>query len=624
MNAADSGGSGRRIVGSLEAPTPSVSAEASNCGQVFLISPIGTAESKDREHANLAYRLLLEPAGKRVHSHECMVRQAETAKAGKPPIPCAGFKIERADHRPGSGVVMQKVAHDIARCDVVVALLTGIDPEVMNANVMYELGIAHSAARTVVILRREGAKTDLPFDIKHFEATPYTLDPERNREGEQEKSLAQAISVAVAEERKARLEATDYAKPIFAWGVEGLDPLGVQYRNLSYYQSFTGGPPHLIPVSQHDLFQSVKQPDLVKIYKRSRKRILLIDPQPEFYLPELKAFPINPFKASQIAAIVDAAKRGVQIDVLVTDPDHDLLTEMMPGIGESRLREHGESVCEWKKLAEETVKSDPAAKFNVYEISNYVLPQRVLATDLEAVVVPRFYGVTQSGRGPCLQLSSTTKFFKEIHFDADKLIEAERSADKRASGARPLSVKPIGKLDVITELNRTSSYAYWLNPPFAVDGSRPSAASTQSGDDAVSWEFVNVVLGLSIRAEHKREVVIMVHSPEAVAALRDVSLQQRLDVSADIWSRYVDAAQQHGGRITFSRIAPPVRLESILLTEFAAIILPLNARLDLNPDARMFAQRISGGTVQHSLLLQELRRLAGIDTAVVETKAEFG
>ncbi len=603
-----------------EAPEPksnAVNRLAEHCGHVFLISPIGRADTKDREHANLVHTLLLEPAGKLLHTPECTARRKEAEEKAKESgtvlvFACKGFRVDRADHRPGTGMVMQKVADQIATADVVAAILTGIDQEVMNSNVMYELGIAHSAVRTVVMLRREGAKEELPFDIKHVEATPYSLDPDKNRNDEQTKLIHKAFAVAYEAERKLREEATTFAKPIFAWGVEGLDPLGIQHRNIKFYQSIGIDPPQVIPIVQHDLFQSVKQPDLVRLYKRAKKRILLVDPQPEFYLPEMKAYGMDTTRDNQIGAIMGACYRDVRVDVLVTDPEHTLLTEMMPGIGETRLIEHDESCKAWRNLAQLAKERSSKAQFRVHVVSSRVLTQRVLATDQEAVVIPRFYGVTQSGRGPCLQLSSATKYFKEIFFDADGLIkEATQSSDKSPSG-HAVSVKAVGKFDVISELGRASQFIYWLNPPFSLERRQKLDSDSGQSEDQASWEFINIILGLSIRSDHKRRVVVLSHSASAVvgSGQADDELRRRFSLSAPIWHRYIDAAQQHGGKIRFQPVASATRFESVLVTENAALVLPIDSRLDLKDETKVRAIRIIAGTRQYALLLREMVALA--------------
>ena len=66
----------------------------------------------------------------------------------------------------------QNILHDIvegiAQADVVIADLTGL-----NANVFYELGLAHTMNKKVVIITQD--LSELPFDIKSYRANEYSL-----------------------------------------------------------------------------------------------------------------------------------------------------------------------------------------------------------------------------------------------------------------------------------------------------------------------------------------------------------------------------------------------------------------------------------------------------------------
>lgn len=64
--------------------------------------------------------------------------------------------------------ILQDIAEGIYSADVIIADLTGL-----NANVFYELGLAHAIDKKVIIITQD--MTELPFDIKSYRANEYSL-----------------------------------------------------------------------------------------------------------------------------------------------------------------------------------------------------------------------------------------------------------------------------------------------------------------------------------------------------------------------------------------------------------------------------------------------------------------
>lgn len=81
----------------------------------------------------------------------------------------AGLIPRRADSLFEGGAVLQKILSGIEESRVVVADLTG-----RNANVFYELGIAHVRKDATVLLTQD--INDVPFDLRHLELLPYSLN----------------------------------------------------------------------------------------------------------------------------------------------------------------------------------------------------------------------------------------------------------------------------------------------------------------------------------------------------------------------------------------------------------------------------------------------------------------
>ena len=79
-----------------------------------------------------------------------------------------GFTVERADSSLDQENVLKDIIHGIARAHLVVAELTG-----MNPNVLYELGIAHALGKPTVLLTQ--AVEEVPFDLRSYRMIVYSV-----------------------------------------------------------------------------------------------------------------------------------------------------------------------------------------------------------------------------------------------------------------------------------------------------------------------------------------------------------------------------------------------------------------------------------------------------------------
>lgn len=88
-----------------------------------------------------------------------------------PAIKEAGLEPVRADELFSTGSVIEQIWEQISRAKVLLADLTG-----KNANVFYELGLAHAANKPVVFTT--GQLEDVPFDLRHLRVAIYDVrDP---------------------------------------------------------------------------------------------------------------------------------------------------------------------------------------------------------------------------------------------------------------------------------------------------------------------------------------------------------------------------------------------------------------------------------------------------------------
>lgn len=87
----------------------------------------------------------------------------------------AGLKCRRADDIWENPAVMQDVVSLIDRSRVVICDCTGRNP-----NVFYEIGIAHTLGREVILITQ--SQEDIPFDLRHLRYVPYLNNGEGRKE----------------------------------------------------------------------------------------------------------------------------------------------------------------------------------------------------------------------------------------------------------------------------------------------------------------------------------------------------------------------------------------------------------------------------------------------------------
>ena len=85
----------------------------------------------------------------------------------KAPLEEVGFEVERADSRLDQRSILQDIFRGIAGADLVVADLTGLNP-----NVFYELGVAHALEIPTILLTQN--VDELPFDLRAYRANEYS------------------------------------------------------------------------------------------------------------------------------------------------------------------------------------------------------------------------------------------------------------------------------------------------------------------------------------------------------------------------------------------------------------------------------------------------------------------
>jgi hypothetical protein len=77
----------------------------------------------------------------------------------KPAVEKLGYTCKRSTAKPGN--IMKAIVNELATSDVVLAVLTDYNP-----NVLYELGTRHSLKRGTIMMLEKGQR--IPFDIAQY------------------------------------------------------------------------------------------------------------------------------------------------------------------------------------------------------------------------------------------------------------------------------------------------------------------------------------------------------------------------------------------------------------------------------------------------------------------------
>lgn len=92
-----------------------------------------------------------------------------------PTIKNLGLTIKRADDIFGTQPIVDDIWEGICESDIILADVTGRNP-----NVMYEIGMAHTVGKPVIIITQ--SIEDVPFDLKHYRCIVYSYTPKGIKE----------------------------------------------------------------------------------------------------------------------------------------------------------------------------------------------------------------------------------------------------------------------------------------------------------------------------------------------------------------------------------------------------------------------------------------------------------
>ena len=81
-----------------------------------------------------------------------------------------GLRVERGDNDVLTKPLLEKIRQQILEADIVLGDITGRNP-----NVFYELGMADSYGKAVILMTQDDA-AEVPTDVRHLEFIKYRLD----------------------------------------------------------------------------------------------------------------------------------------------------------------------------------------------------------------------------------------------------------------------------------------------------------------------------------------------------------------------------------------------------------------------------------------------------------------
>lgn len=127
-------------------------------GKSLTVFPIFTARDITREEDLCFVLMPFNPQFDRIYREQI-----------KPSAEALGFKCIRADDIFSPTPILEDIWIHILKSKVIIADVTGRNP-----NVFYEIGIAHTVGRPVIIITQD--KSDVPFDIAHYRYFVYSDD----------------------------------------------------------------------------------------------------------------------------------------------------------------------------------------------------------------------------------------------------------------------------------------------------------------------------------------------------------------------------------------------------------------------------------------------------------------
>jgi hypothetical protein len=380
--------------------------------RIFVISSIGEAGSWRRQTADRVLSRIIEPA-------VAKLREESVA-----------LDIVRGDNDPKQTWIMDRILNAILYDDLVLAVVFED-----NANVFYELGIAHSAGRPTVLLRHEAYR--MPHDLKDY---PYIEFTDADLAAAEDQARGRPVVDQLAASMKAALEGARNQKPfnreLAALGGQNIRE---KFRDLSYKD-----------------WSRVLLDAKREIWLAGTTLKQLADPSNTNFFVAAPDGSGNLTEGANIRSLIaQRVAQGVDATVLMMHEDNPALPEMLllPEAGSSAgeildgVRAEIEASYKlWNNAARQVLDAAGSADakrgtFRVIKVREGCIYQRVTLTDREVITTPYYYTVRFNSGGPAVTALAGSawhgKWQADLKFLAD-LNGAGASAVRRLASAPPL------------------------------------------------------------------------------------------------------------------------------------------------------------------------------------------
>jgi hypothetical protein len=135
----------------------------------------------------------------------------------------AGAYAERIDKQIFTENILERLYNQINKADVVVADMTGRNP-----NVFYEVGYAHALGKIVILLTKKA--DDIPFDLQHYPHIVYGNSLSGLRS-----DLSKWLSVAIVESKKSSAD-------------KDVEKVSIEFNGVEIPEDSIGSSPVIIPI----------------------------------------------------------------------------------------------------------------------------------------------------------------------------------------------------------------------------------------------------------------------------------------------------------------------------------------------------------------------------------------
>jgi hypothetical protein len=364
----------------------------------FVISPIGDPEADARGDAKDVLNNLIKPA-------LTLIKE----KTG------LEFTATRSDQVAVVGEIVDHVVRRILSDDVIIAVLFNRNP-----NVYYELGIAHSAGRPVVLLKKK--EEDRHFDISTHSMVEYSWQTLRDQRPPHERSEVRELAEAIT-------SASQHSRDSLAF--EKYDPLGRHFTDFRVLNKFA----------------DLKFDDYSSFFDVKRGFIGLMGVSLHYFTRADANWTLPTGETASFAALIQSkvVVDGCHVVLVMMDETNPALPQMLRGQGPGDLdaaeitavrTEIEQSNRRWQNhiaSVTELSRRTDGGTMRLVKVRRGLIYHRLSITDRAAIVTPYFFHIGTNSGGPAIVADARTALYDAVRRDFEYLVER----NSIPAGARP-------------------------------------------------------------------------------------------------------------------------------------------------------------------------------------------